>query len=203
MRRNVLRIGGGVADSIFVREFEMPSEPITGSLLIAHPCLLDPNFRRTVLFINNHSAEDGAFGMILNRPTGQAAVELLPDLEADALGEVPVFLGGPVASDRLMFAAFQWDPIEDRLTCDLHLTVEQANEMVTLGTAEVRAFVGYAGWSGGQLESELRHGGWIVRPSREDILDVERCPDLWPTVLRELGPYFRLLASAPDDPSLN
>ena len=181
----------------------MPSGPIAGSLLIAHPSMLDANFRRTVLFITNHTEGDGAFGMILNRPTGQMAVDLLPELKMEELGGVPVFLGGPVAADRLMFAAFQWDPIEERVTCDIHLSVERANELVTLGTAEVRAFVGYAGWSAGQLENELRLGGWLVRSSREEILDVGQCPDLWAAVLREMGPYFRLLASVPDDPSLN
>ena len=66
----------------------------------------------------------------------------------------------------------------------------------------VRAFLGYAGWSKGQLEAELEQKAWLVQKPDEEILDIERCMDLWPTIMREQGPWFRLLAAAPDDPSL-
>ena len=64
-------------------------------------------------------------------------------------------------------------------------------------------YLGYAGWSKGQLEAELEQKAWLVQKPDEDILDIEKCLELWPTIMRDQGPWFRLLAAAPDDPSLN
>jgi putative transcriptional regulator len=186
-----------------VREFEESSSDVAGSLLIAHPNLLDPNFRKSVLYIHTHTLEEGAFGVILNRPTGQTAIELLPDLDFSALGQVPVFLGGPVAADRLMFASFKWDDSTRSVLCDIHLSIEQANQCVLASDSEVRAFVGYAGWSPKQLEGELRQKAWIVQETSRDVLEINACDTLWRKIVGELGPYFKLIASAPDDPSLN
>src|SRR5437764_12967126 len=82
---------------------------LAGSLLVAHPNMLDPNFRRTVLFISAHDAEDGALGVILNRPLDKQVSELVGDEPPPALADVPVFLGGPVGRNQLMFAAFEWE----------------------------------------------------------------------------------------------
>ncbi len=184
-------------------EFEDLSSDVAGSLLIAHPKLLDPNFRKSVLFIHTHSLEEGAFGLILNRPTGKTAVELLPDLDFSVLGQVPVFLGGPVSMDRLMFASFKWDASTKSVACDIHLSIEQANQLVLAEESEVRAFVGYAGWSPKQLEGELKQKAWIVSASSRDVLDVKACDSMWRKIVGGLGPYFKLIAAAPDDPSLN
>ena len=102
---------------------------LTGSLLIAHPGLLDPNFRRTVLFISTHDLEEGAFGLVLNRPSGQTVAELLPNHEdLKEIGSVPVLLGGPVARDQLIFASFIWHSDGERMECRHHLSVEDARE---------------------------------------------------------------------------
>src|SRR5438105_14151522 len=83
---------------------------LTGSLLVAHPSLLDPNFRRTVLFISAHDPQDGALGVILNRPLDKQVSDLVTDEAPAALSEVPVYLGGPVGRDQLMFAVLEWEP---------------------------------------------------------------------------------------------
>src|SRR5438477_2374864 len=83
-------------------------ESYAGSLLVAHPSMLDPSFRRAVLFISAHEANEGALGVILNRPLEKHVSELVNDLPSDDLADVPVFLGGPVGKDKLMFAAFEW-----------------------------------------------------------------------------------------------
>jgi putative transcriptional regulator len=70
--------------------------------------MLDPNFRRTVLFISSHTASEGALGVILNRPLDKHVAELVNDPPPEALADVPVFLGGPVGTNQLMFAAFDW-----------------------------------------------------------------------------------------------
>ena len=90
---------------------QQPGKPqnLTGQLLVAHPSMLDPNFRRSVLFISAHDAEEGAMGVIINRPLDKHVSELVTDPAPGALADVPVFLGGPVGTNQLMFAAFDWE----------------------------------------------------------------------------------------------
>jgi putative transcriptional regulator len=186
-----------------VREFASSSISLAGSLLIAHPGLLDPNFRRAVLFISTNDAQEGSFGLIINRPAGRTVTELLPDRELGPLGRLPVFLGGPVATDQLVFAAFHWHAETERMECRPHLVIDEAMEIVHDESTIVRAFVGYAGWSKGQLEGELAQRTWLVRSAAPDILDVERCPTLWREITSTFGPWFQLLAEAPDETSQN
>jgi putative transcriptional regulator len=186
-----------------VREFTSSSISLAGSLLIAHPGLLDPNFRRSVLFLSANDAQEGSFGLTINRPTGRTVAELLPDREVGALGDVPVFLGGPVGTDQLVLAAFHWHAETERLECRHHLLMPEAEEVMKEESVIIRAFVGYAGWSKGQLEGELAQRSWLVGKAPREVLDLERCPTLWRDITRSYGPWFQLLAEAPEDPKLN
>src|SRR5947209_13874720 len=87
-----------------------PEKPrnLTGSLLIAHPNMLDPNFRRAVLFISAHDPDDGAIGVIINRPLDKSVGDLVSETPPEDLADVPVFFGGPVGNNQLMLAAFEW-----------------------------------------------------------------------------------------------
>jgi putative transcriptional regulator len=175
---------------------------LAGSLLVAHPNMLDPNFRRAVLFISAHDAEDGALGVILNRPLDKQVADLVNEAPPKGLADVPVFLGGPVGKNQLMFAAFEWQD-EEALRLNHNVGVEEAHQLVDEDPALVRAFVGYAGWSAGQLEAEMKQKAWIVqKPTRSDLAP-ERLPKLWFDIMSGLGPWFKMLAAAPDDPSLN
>ena len=82
---------------------------LAGSLLVAHPNMLDPNFRRAVLFIYEHDSTEGAGGLIINRPLDKQVVDLVNEAPPEGLADVPVFLGGPVGKNQLMFAAFEWE----------------------------------------------------------------------------------------------
>src|ERR1043166_8037246 len=84
------------------------SRNLAGSLLVAHPNMLDPNFRRTVLFISEHDPSAGALGVIINRPLDRQVADLVTETPPEGLAEAPVFLGGPVGKNQLMFAAFEW-----------------------------------------------------------------------------------------------
>src|SRR5262252_6894735 len=84
------------------------SRNFAGSLLVAHPNMLDPNFRRTVLFVSEHDPNEGALGVIINRPFDKPVTELVSGMPPTGLADVPVFLGGPVGKSQLMFAAFEW-----------------------------------------------------------------------------------------------
>ena len=170
---------------------------------MAHPSLLDPNFRRSVLFMTAHDDEDGAHGIIINRPTGKTVADLLPSQDMGVLAALPVFLGGPVAQDQLTFAVFRRQTSGGLIECKPHLEVEEARELAGRKSASVRAFIGYSGWSKGQLETEMKQKAWIVREPDKDALDIDKIGELWPSIMRGLGPWYRLLASAPDDPSRN
>ena len=179
-----------------------PKKPrnLAGSLLVAHPNMLDPNFRRTVLFISAHDPDDGAIGVIINRPLDKNVSELVTEVPPENLADVPVFFGGPVGNNQLMLAAFEWHKA-DGLKLNHHAPTEIPE--ASGDPCAVRAFLGYAGWSAGQLEAEMKEKAWIVQKPSRATLKVERLPRLWFDIMKKLGPWYRLLAAAPDDPSLN
>lgn len=150
-----------------------------------------------------HDQEEGSHGLIINRPMGNIVSDLLPAEDMGPLADLPVFVGGPVASDQLTFAAFHWEIATGNIVCNPQLQIDEARELATDKLTSVRAFVGYSGWSRQQLETELSQKAWIIRKPDMDALDIDQCKQLWPSIMRELGPWFRLLASAPDDPSRN
>lgn len=173
---------------------------LAGSLLVAHPNMLDPNFRRTVLFISDHDPDDGALGVIINRPLDKRVAELVTEVPPADLADVPVFLGGPVGRNQLMFAAFEWHKGQG---LKLNHDVKEIELTAEVEKMPVCAFVGYAGWGAGQLEGEMEQKSWIVQKPSRAILKPERLPKLWFDIMRGLGPWYKMLAEAPDDPSLN
>ena len=182
-----------------MREFGSSSLSLAGSLLIAHPNLLDPNFRRSVLFLSTNDAQEGSFGLTLNRPAGRTVAELLPDKPLGSLGQVPVFVGGPVSTDQLIFASFKWHEQNERMECRHHLLIDAAQKAVHDERMIVRAFIGYAGWSKGQLEGELAQRAWLVQKPEPDLFELEKCPLLWREITSSFGPWFQLVAEAPED----
>src|ERR1041384_613749 len=158
---------------------ERVSRSFAGSLLVAHPNMLDPNFRRTVLFISEHDPNEGALGVIINRPLDRQVADLVTDEPPTNLAEVPVFLGGPVGKNQLMFAAFEWQKGEG-LKLNHKVALEQASDAAgQKNLVTVCAFVGYAGWGAGQLESELKQKAWLVRKASPSLLKLDRLPTLW------------------------
>src|ERR1700704_4632895 len=129
--------------------FDMPNldgkapRNLAGSFLVAHPSMLDPNFRRAVLFISAHDPDDGALGVIINRPLDKRVAELVTETPPEGLADVPVFFGGPVERNQLMFATFEWQKGEG-LKLNHNVNVDEASERVVTDPASIRAFVGYA-----------------------------------------------------------
>jgi putative transcriptional regulator len=177
-------------------------QSFAGSLLIAHPNMLDPNFRRAVLFISVHNPEDGALGVILNRPLDKQVADLVNDEPPAGLANVPVFLGGPVGRNQLMFAAFEWQKGEG-LKINHNVNLEEASTLLSDDPSSVRAFVGYAGWGAGQLEAEMKQNAWLLQKPSRATLKTKDLSKLWFDIMRGLGPWYKMLAAAPDDPSLN
>ena len=180
---------------------EASSRSLAGSLLVAHPSMLDPNFRRTVLFISEHDPNEGALGMIINRPLDRQVADLVTDTPPPGLAGVPVFLGGPVGKNQLMFAAFEWKKGHG---FKLSHNVVLGHGSTAAGEKNlICAFVGYAGWGAGQLESEVKQKAWLLQKANPSLLKFDRLPNLWFDIMASLGPWYKMLAAAPDDPSVN
>ena len=180
-------------------------ESLKGSLLIAGAELFDPNFRRAVVLVTEHD-DDGALGLILNRPAETTVAEAVPGLSPLVDDEAP-FVGGPVDQQSLLVLAEFDDPDESAATVfeDIGFVSGDADIVLAAGgTRRARVFAGYAGWSAGQLDDELAADGWIISPAtREDVFGDEN-GELWSSVLRRKGgTFYSLLATMPDDPSLN
>jgi putative transcriptional regulator len=187
-----------------------PVEPrnLTGSLLVALPTLMDPHFRRTIVFLVNHDPSEGAMGVILNRPKGTR----LPDLGVhhgdpipEGLYKAAVFEGGPVEKHQLILARMV---VADASTSFEALGREDGENLpADLPEGELRAFVGYAGWSAGQLEKEIDERSWLTLPPTPALLTATRSTEageqLWRGLMKSLGPRYHLMAMAPDDPSMN
>lgn len=179
-------------------------DSLRGKLLIASPVLADPNFARTVVLITEHN-EDGAMGIVLNRPSDAPAAELLPTLEEIAAAE-PLFIGGPVQPEAVVLlaefsdpAAAAWIVVADVGLASAGTDTDDLLPAVRRG----RFYAGYSGWGPGQLEVEMEQDSWIVEPP----LPTELFPDdprtLWSDVLTRKGGQYALISRMPEDPSLN
>src|SRR5438034_10019315 len=124
---------------------------LAGSLLVAHPNMLDPNFRRTVLFISAHDPNDGALGVIINRPLEKQVADLVTDVPPEGLADVPVFLGGPAAKNQLRLAAFDWQRGAG-LTLNHTIALANSNGAAEQKSSSMCGLVGYAESRAGRLE---------------------------------------------------
>jgi putative transcriptional regulator len=184
------------------KAFQMPT--VAGSLLLAHPSLDDGNFRRTVVLVSAHSREEGALGVILNRPLEKALGEVHGEFAFGPLAGVKLYEGGPVAPEQMLLSAWRWDTDEGVFRLHFGITTEKAIELLdTEPGTEVRGFLGYAGWTGGQLEGELKHKAWVVAPIDSPAFQVETGEHLWKNLLGQVKPELFFQTDAPEDPSVN
>lgn len=183
----------------------------TGRLAVATPLLTDANFARSVVLLLQSDAEDGALGLVLNRPTGTEVGEVLESWGALA-GDLPVvFTGGPVQPNAAIClgrarlgapAVAAYSELENAPslgTVDLDASPDELGPAVS----EVRVFAGYAGWSPGQLEAEVDEGAWWILDALPSDAFTDRPDALWQQVLRRQGPPLAFAAIYPEDPSHN
>lgn len=178
-----------------------------GTLLIAAPNLLDPNFRRTVVLICDHSPAS-TMGLVLNRPLDVPVSRIFPDLEN--VGDVGlVHCGGPVETQRMLVIGrsetTEGPPeiFEDvSLVADLDDALQEIRDSPSRAR-DYRFFLGYAGWGAGQLDDELAEEAWIVRPATAPLLFSTPPGQVWSQSLREMGGLYALFAEMPLDPTMN
>lgn len=177
-----------------------------GVLLVAPPMMHDPNFRRSVVLLCEHSSE-GSFGLILNRPLGVNLAEVVRGIDER---EMLIGQGGPVQTDTLHFIHTRGDLVPETIPISnevywggdfeiMKLLIESGQ----ISHDEVRFFLGYAGWAAGQLLDEIDEGGWIVAPGRVSFVFMPDPDALWSSILRTMGDEYAVLANFPEDPRLN
>lgn len=176
---------------------------LSGSLLVAHPMMADPNFRHTILYLSHHSAEDGALGFILNRPLGQNAADLEIGDALEHVSHAPIYEGGPVHKNQVIVATLEWDTAAG--ACKFE-PMEKPEGEFTLPAGhdeKLRVFLGYAGWSKNQLEREIALNSWLVIKPHPELLRADADEHTWRRIMCSLGPMYRVLADAPPDSSRN
>ena len=156
-------------------------------LLVARPGLPDPNFARTVILLVDYG-EGGAMGLIINRPSRHRLSQALPDVAGLADRADLVYLGGPVAPQRMGLLLRAVAPPESSLHVvdDIFFTVSQdvLGEALKSDQAPFHAFVGYAGWGPGQLDNELARGDWRLAPADADIVFEQASEGIWSELIR-------------------
>ncbi|MBV9659604.1 MAG: YqgE/AlgH family protein [Acidimicrobiales bacterium] len=187
--------------------------PEAGRLLVANPLLPDPNFDRTVVLLLAYS-DEGALGLVLNRPSETEVGAPLPQWEKLAATPPVVFMGGPVQHQAVICLARaaqngpesdhdgsgDWKQVmPDVGTLDLDVDID----VLASRFARVRVFAGYAGWGPGQLGSEISSGAWWVIDAEPDDPFSEEPEQLWKQVLRRQPGKLRIVAYYPDDPTSN
>jgi putative transcriptional regulator len=179
---------------------------LKGQLLLDSGQLRGSFFQRTVVLICEHDAE-GAFGLVLNRATGNNAGEVIVADMPEALKSSPLFLGGPVQPSALSFLHSDSFIADANVMPNLSLghsldALVDIAESFSAGK-KIKLFAGYAGWSPGQLEDEIKRDAWLTHPASLDLVFDNDPTQLWQRILRQKGWKYRLLADMPEDLSLN
>lgn len=191
----------------------MEAESLGGRLLVATPLLGEPNFRRTVILIVEDEPEEGTLGVVLNRPTEVQVGQVLQAWAELVTGPTVVFKGGPVSPNSALALALArgedeplgWRSLDgSSLMSRIGLVdLEAPPELLAGGITSLRVFAGYAGWGPGQLRAEIEEGAWYVLPGEPTDAFLAEPERLWPEVLRRQGGEFAIVATYPDDPTLN
>lgn len=182
------------------------SEPqsLRGQLLIAGAALVDPNFRRTIVLIGEHT-EEGALGVVLNRPAPATVTDVVPALAPLVAPGDAIFIGGPVQPEAVVVLADLEEPALAGVPVlgSIGFLVGEIEAAVTSSVRRARVFAGYAGWGPGQLEAELVERAWILEPATPADVFSDEPEQMWSAVLRRKGRAFEMLATMPLDPSMN
>lgn len=181
-------------------------EPGSGILLISDPFLKDPNFMRTVVLLCEHT-DEGSFGLVLNRKTEHTLGDLITHLEGIT---VPVYYGGPVQMDTLHFIHQlpQQIPGSQEIASGIYWggDFELISNLLLnnqLNTSKVRFYLGYSGWSSGQLASEIKEKSWLTVNATTPLVFDRDEQSIWKKSLQQMGGKYEQLINYPIDPQLN
>lgn len=180
--------------------------PEKGKILVSEPYLPDPNFERTIILLCEHNV-DGSFGFIMNKPSLTKLADVMQDLQDI---DAPVFIGGPVQQDTLHYIhriqnledsvevmeGVYWGGNFDQLVSLI--------ETKQVASSDIKFFLGYSGWSAGQIDEELKEDSWIVSDKvNEELLFDIKAESMWQYALKSMGGRFSVYSNYPQDPRLN
>lgn len=180
--------------------------PEKGKILISEPFLPDTFFNRSIVYLTDHSPQ-GSVGFILNKKLDlkiSAAVEGFEGLDEN------LNMGGPVAPDTLHYLHSLGNLIPNSVLVERNIywggDIESIRQLIKTGKineSQIRFFLGYSGWSAGQLERELKENSWVIVKVKPDIVMNNRGDDTWKRVLRSFKNKYRMWAEFPDSPEMN
>lgn len=180
--------------------------PIAGRFLISEPFMHDLNFKRSVVLLVEHG-EKGSLGFVLNKQLEAGINDIVEDIP---FLDSPVFMGGPVEQSTLHYVHRMGDTISGSREIYKGLfwggNFDDLKEQIQLGKVnpgDILFFVGYSGWSPGQLEGELDRKSWIVAPENMEFVFRSTYEDIWREVLQSLGSKYKIISNYPVDPRLN
>ena len=180
-----------------------------GSLLLSEPFMFDPNFKRTVILMTDNTSE-GGIGFVLNKPTNLTLPDVLLDINDF---NARLFHGGPVQPETLHFVHNLGNQMKDTQEISPGIfwggDFEQLKDLIdtkAVAPKNFKFFLGYSGWSPGQLENELKENSWIVTESKPQHVFSNRPGDLarlWNKILEKMGGDYRFMSTFPEDPRYN
>ncbi len=181
--------------------------PQQGYVLISEPFLSDTYFQRSVIYLSDFN-EDNTMGFVLNKQTGIVLGDLFTELKYSE--NLPIFLGGPVGSDKLFFLHTLGDIIPDALSIGnsiymngdfdvLRNYINQGNPI----DGKIKFFLGYSGWGSGQLEEEIKSNTWLVSNIDTNDIIAGDGDDLWKKSLSKLDKCYKMWINYPKEPYLN
>jgi putative transcriptional regulator len=182
------------------------SDPQSGSLLVSEPFMLDPNFKRSVVLLTEHSTA-GSVGFVLNQRSDFILSDIIPECGDCSF---PVYIGGPVANDTLHFIHRSYENLQGGIEIKDGLywgadfdTLKELINRNQVHPQDIRFFIGYSGWAEEQLPTELEQNSWLV--SNKYSLDALFGDDenLWREVVIGLGPKYAHIANFPENPMWN
>ena len=182
-------------------------ESMKGQLLMDSGNLAGSFFMRTVVLLCEHT-KDGAFGLVLNRTSGNTIGEMILEDLPESLTEQSLFIGGPVQAETLSYLHSD-DFLPDANVIPNLLSLSHSlEELAEIGdsysqTQKIRVFAGYSGWGAGQLDDEIKRNSWLTHPVRLDYVFQSNPEKLWRQIMMEKGGIHRLMADAPEDLSWN
>jgi putative transcriptional regulator len=180
-----------------------------GSLLIANPVLPDPNFSRTVILLCNHD-EQGSFGLVINRSVQLGATDLFSSIDILKSYNEKIYIGGPVSEEMVFYLYRSTKSIDDldEVCPGVYFgssleTLESLYLDISNPQQNIRFYLGYSGWSSGQLDGEMEQNSWLAQSAEERLVFLDQEDQIWSQSVNSLGEKYQYLTKAPVNPQWN
>ena len=178
-----------------------------GVILVSEPFMLDPNFRRAVVILCDHTPDEGTVGFILNKPIQMTVNELIADFPKF---DATVHYGGPVATDTIHYIHRSGKILDDSIEIGDGIywggSFEKLKSLIESGLIkpqDIRFYVGYSGWTSGQLDDEIEIGSWVLEEPDPNYVFQSKYEELWSQTLINKGNTFSVISQMPDSFNLN